>query len=70
MDLANWALRTSPKFAQGLNISSIRVFDQNRDPEIPINLRPHVQYRLCRLYFSDIKANPFGYIIMEFYQFH
>ena len=30
--------RNSP---QGLNISSIRVFDQSRDPEIPINLRPH-----------------------------
>ena len=29
--------RNSP---QGLNISSIRVFDQIRDPEIPINLRP------------------------------
>ena len=25
---------------QGLNISSIRVFDQIRDPEIPITLRP------------------------------
>ena len=30
--------RNSP---QGLNISSIRAFDQIRDPEIPINLRPH-----------------------------
>ena len=29
---------------QGLNISSIRVFDQIRDPEIPINLRPHDIY--------------------------
>ena len=29
--------RNSP---QGLNISSIKVFDQIRDPEIPINLRP------------------------------
>ena len=29
--------RNSP---QGLNISSIRVFDQTRDPEITINLRP------------------------------
>ena len=26
--------------SQGLNISSIRVFDQIRDPEIPITLRP------------------------------
>ena len=31
--------RNSP---QRLNISSIRVFDQIRDPEIPINLRPHI----------------------------
>ena len=30
--------RNSP---QGLNVSSIRVFDQIRDPEIPITLRPH-----------------------------
>ena len=27
---------------QGLNFSSIRVFDQIRDPEIPITLRPHI----------------------------
>ena len=33
--------RNSP---QGLNISSIRVFDQIRDPEIPINLRPRYKY--------------------------
>ena len=33
--------RNSP---QGLNIGSIRVFDQIRDPEIPINLRPLWQY--------------------------
>ena len=31
--------RNSP---QGLNIGFIRVFDQIRDPEIPINLRPHI----------------------------
>ena len=37
MDLANWALRNSP---QGLNISFIRVFDQIRDQEIVITLRP------------------------------
>ena len=40
MDLAKWALRTSPKFTTGV-ISSIKVFDQFRDPEIPITLRPH-----------------------------
>ena len=42
VDLANWALWSSPKFTTGLNISSIRVFDQMRDPEIPITLRPPV----------------------------
>ena len=31
---------------QELNISSIRVFDQIREPEIPITLRPHQTYRL------------------------
>ena len=31
--------RNSP---QGLNISFARVFDQIRDPEIPITLRPHI----------------------------
>ena len=36
------ALRTSPKFATG--VSSIRVLDQIRDLEIPINLRPHISY--------------------------
>ena len=33
--------RNSP---QGLNISSIRVFDQIRDPEIPFNLRPLIHH--------------------------
>ena len=28
----------------GLNISSIRVFDKITDPEIPITLRPRIQY--------------------------
>ena len=40
VDLANWALRTSRNSQEGLNISFIRVFDQIRDPEIPITLRP------------------------------
>ena len=35
--------RNSP---QGLNICSIRVFDQTRDPEIPITLRPLLMYSL------------------------
>ena len=36
VDLANRAnrLRTSPKFTTGVNISSTRVFDQIRDPDI------------------------------------
>ena len=39
-----WILLTGPSrlhrnSSQGLNISSIRVFDQIRDPEIPITLR-------------------------------
>ena len=34
--------RNSP---QGLNMSSIRVFDQIRYPEIPINLCPHKEYK-------------------------
>ena len=33
--MANWVLRTSPKFTTEVNISSIRVFDQIRDPERP-----------------------------------
>ena len=44
VDLANWALRTYRNSPQGLNISSIRVFDQIRNPEIPINLRPLLLY--------------------------
>ena len=42
MDVANWALRTSPKFTTGVKINSIRVFDQIRGPKIPITLRPHI----------------------------
>ena len=40
MDLANCALRTSPKFTTGVKYHFHRVFDQIRDPEIPIILRP------------------------------
>ena len=39
-DLVNRALRTSQNSSQGLNINSISVFDQIRDPEIPITIRP------------------------------
>ena len=38
MDLTNWALRTSPKFTTGV-YSSIRVFDQMTDTEIPFTFR-------------------------------
>ena len=41
VDLANWALMISPNFTTGLNICSISVFDQIRDPEIQITLRTH-----------------------------
>ena len=40
MDLANWASRLQQNLPYGLNITSIRGFDQIRDPEIPISLRP------------------------------
>ena len=38
VDLANWASGLHRNSPQGLNISSIRVFDQIGDPEIPITL--------------------------------
>ena len=42
MDLANWALPGLHRISsQGLNISSIGIFDQIRDPEIPITLSPY-----------------------------
>ena len=34
---------------QGLNISSIRIFDQIRDREIPITLCPHALHKLFKL---------------------
>ena len=43
MDLVNWALQTSPKFTTGV-ISSIRVSDHIRDPEIPITLPPTIYF--------------------------
>ena len=39
VDLANWVLRTSPKFTTGVKYQFNHDFDQIRDPEIPINLR-------------------------------
>ena len=40
MDLANWALRTSPKFTTGIKYQFHQVFDKIRDLEIPITIRP------------------------------
>ena len=40
VDLANWALRTSPKFTIGVKYQFHQVFDLIRDPEIPITRRP------------------------------
>ena len=42
MDLANWALQTSPKFTIGVKYQFHLGFDQIRVPEIPITLRPHI----------------------------
>ena len=41
MDLANWALRTSPKFTTEVKYQFHQGFDQIRDPEIPTPLRPY-----------------------------
>ena len=46
VDLANWAFQTSPKFTKRLNICSIRIFEQIRDPEIPVTIRP-LLYTVC-----------------------
>ena len=56
VDLANWALRTSPKLTTVLNVSSIRVFDLIRDPEIPITvrLRSNVMYSYSN--FNNLNA--------------
>ena len=40
MDLANWTLRTSPKFDTGVKYQYHQGFDHFRDPEIPFILRP------------------------------
>ena len=60
-----WILLTGPlglrrNSPQGLNISSIRVFDQIRDPQIPITFRPlfilccHIIFKLhVILYVTD-----------------
>ena len=57
-DLAYWALRTSQKFTTGVKygINSIRIFDQIRDPEIPITFR--LQKLICR--FNKAYVDPGG----------
>ena len=40
-----------------LNISSIRVFDQIRDPEIPITLRPIFVYIYIYIYISQLVSD-------------
>ena len=40
VDLTNWALRTSPKFTTRFKYQFHEGFDQIRDLEIPITLRP------------------------------
>ena len=60
--LANWALRTLLKFTTGLNISSIRDFEQIRDLEIPNTLRPLLNiigaytHAICIHYVLERKA--------------
>ena len=41
VNLANCAIRTSVKFTTGVKYQFHKGFDQIRDPEIPINLRPY-----------------------------
>ena len=41
VELANLALRTSPKFTTGVKYQFHQGFDQIRDVEIPITLRSH-----------------------------
>ena len=48
---------------QGLNISSIRVFDQIRDPEIPITLHPLI--KKANLFLLKIKERPNSYITLK-----
>ena len=58
MDLAKWALLTSLKFTTWvrLNIRSIRVFDQIRDPDILITLRPLIQPNVIKYYNENMGA--------------
>ena len=83
MDLANWALRTSPKFTIGLKYQFHHgfFFDQIRDSEIPITLRPiyiyiYIQNIIKLLYYIPIRYIIFiilgstSYIIAYYITFH
>ena len=58
VDLASWALRTSPKFITGFKYQFHQgfFFGQIRDPEIPITPRPHkhiiLQHFLLVLFYT------------------
>ena len=67
MDLVNWPSGLCRNSPQGLDISSFRVYDQIRDPEIPITLRPHMFYIYIigeegnwDFWMSDLVKNPDG----------
>ena len=44
VDLANWTLRTSPKFTIRVKYQFHQGFDQIRDSKIPVTLLPHKKY--------------------------
>ena len=54
---------TSP---QGLNISSIRIFDQIRDLEMPITLRPHIHYKGTQ-FLVVVNLSHFHYVLVSSY---
>ena len=56
--------RNSP---QGLNISSIRFFDQIRDPEIPFTLRPHIYCSKKVKHISSLPNNTWYLCFFWFY---
>ena len=56
MDLANWALRISPKFT---TVPS-EFFYQIRNPEIPITLRPNQNIVIGNLSFENVEK--FNYL--------
>ena len=73
MDLANWALRTSPKFTTGVKYQFHKgFFFQIRDSEIPVTLRPlkyvvHNKYIILKIIIF-FKLNRFKKYIFNFYK--